>query len=93
MLDFDYEEYEEQPRYRKSPKAKKEKHKKADHKHLYEKCVLSVKNPDRTYTHFKAKYCTVCGKVDCSWFDTVPEYKTAQYKSFVAQMWTKQVNL
>jgi len=97
MYDYEFEdEYEEKPRHRKMAKAKKDKVKKADHKHEYKQCVVSYVAEDiygKKHNLFsKAQYCTVCGKLDCNWMKTID----APYGSlpvFETEMWGKAVKL
>ena len=68
-----YEEMviDDQPRYRK--KSKGSHTKKADHKHVYNKCIFGAYGQhyernlgfvkDDHFTYVQGTYCTICGKV------------------------------
>ena len=65
-----YDEYEEErPKHRKVATSGKTKKKKADHKHNYKECTLKYIGEDenrKLHTLYSpAKYCTVCGKLEC----------------------------
>ena len=99
MIDYEelYDEYEEKPRHRKQTLSKKEKVKKADHKHNYADCILSYVAEDyygkqRNLTS-RAKYCTICGKLECNWFKIIEPPKNSQLPVFDVSMWDKAVSL
>lgn len=63
------------PKYRKKKKSSTSKsNEKSNHKHEYVDCLLVTKNENRPY---KAKYCSICGKVsDIKFFEFVPSDAT-----------------
>lgn len=96
-----YDDYEEErPRHRKAVISKKEKSKKADHKHQYAKCLVAYVAEDmfgkRSNRISAAKYCTICGKLDCNWNKSIPA-ETADFNGSIpvieVEMWDKAVNL
>lgn len=98
MIDYEdmYDEYEEKPKHRKIALSKKEKVKKADHKHQYADCFVSYVAEDfygkQKNLFSKAKYCTICGKLDCNWMKTV-QTVNADLPLFDVTMWDKAVRL
>ena len=99
LMDEDeiYEEYGQRSRHRKAALPKRVKPKKADHKHVYEDCYVSYVAEDyygKTRNLFaKAKYCTVCGKLDCNWYKTINQPTDDSLPMFDVEMWGKEVKL
>lgn len=98
MRDYEemYYEEEERPRHRKITKAKKEKHKKADHKHVYSKCAVSYTGEDMYGKHHhvfsKGQYCVICGKLDSDWYP-LEKINSNGLPVFEVSMWDKEVKL
>lgn len=95
---YDYEEYEERPRHRKTILSKKTKKKKADHKHMYSECIVRYEAEDELGKRFilysPAKYCTICGNLECGWQNLLTLNKTYQnLKVFNTEMFAKKVDL
>ena len=58
---------DEIPKYRK--KRQKNKVKKVDHKHEYRNALLNI---EKDGSYHICKYCTICGRIDTYWSDSVP---------------------
>ena len=91
---------DERPKHRKMAASKKEKPKKADHKHQYKTCAVTYIAEDmygrRQSLVSMGEYCTVCGKLDCNWMKGVPLEKahiSSDIPMFDAEMWDKAVRL
>lgn len=98
MLKYkDYEIEDEYPRHRKSPIIKKNKVKKADHKHVYQDCIASFLAEDSygmlRHLYSKAQYCTICGKLDCNWMKTTILGNGNTLPVFEVEMYDKIINL
>lgn len=92
------EDYEERPRHRKLAPAKKPKNKKADHKHIYKDCAVTYVGEDiygKRFTLYSlAKYCEICGKLECNWFKHIDRDQiNKSLRVFDVEMYDKKVQL